>query len=161
VTIVNSTLSSVVYATYIGGTGDEWIECSGVDGSGVATLHGASSSTDFPVTANAFQPSAAGGSAITSLWTSQEGIVLPLDPSQPPAQQLLYSTYLGGNSQDWCDESVALPSDEIVVIGTTASANFPTTPTSYRPTMAGGAVVNTNYVAGDAFLVRLDPNRSG
>lgn len=161
VAIVDAMCTSVFYATYVGGTGDEWIECSGVDASGVVTLHGATSSLDFPVTATAFQRVAAGGSRNSAMWNSEEGIVLQLDPTLPPGQQLRYSTYLGGANQEWCDQTVALPSGRIVVVGTTSSPSFPTTPGSYRPTFIGGAQSTVNLVAGDAFVAVLDPTQAG
>ncbi|MBL8898133.1 MAG: hypothetical protein JNM84_10925 [Planctomycetes bacterium] len=165
IAILDEACTTVRYATYFGGTGDEWIRCDAISSSGVITLHGGSSSTDFPVTANAFQPLSAGGSIGVLLYSRQEIVVAQLDPAAPAGQQLVYGTYLGGSSQDWCTRVILGPTGELTLIGTTASNDFPTTPDGYQPSFAGGAVLNTsarpNFLAGDAFLLRLDPRRSG
>jgi hypothetical protein len=163
--ILDADCTSVRYATYFGGSDDEWIHCDSISSNGVITLHGGSSSTDFPVTANAFQPASAGGSTGALLFSRKEIVVAQLDPAAPPGQQLVYGTYVGGSSQDLCRKVLVGTSGELTLVGTTASTNFPTTPTSYQPSFAGGAVLNTsarpNFLAGDAFLLQLDPRRSG
>lgn len=160
ITIVDQACTTVVYATYLGGTGDDSISCSGVDANGLATFHGVSSSTDFPVTATAFQSTSKGG-LVSSLWGSWECVVAQFDPSLPAANQLAYSTYLGGSGHEFPGWSVALPGGDLVVAGTTVSPDLQVTPGSYQPAYAGGTLLNSNTTAGDAFAVRLDPTQAG
>lgn len=163
--ILDVDCTTVRYATYFGGSDDEWIRCDAISPSGVITLHGGSSSTDFHVTPNAFRSASAGGSLGALLYSRKEIVLAQLDPSAPAGQQLVYGTYVGGSSQDWCRYVRVGQTGELTLVGTTASVDFPSTPDSYQPSFAGGAILNTsaqpNFLAGDAFLLRLDPRRNG
>jgi hypothetical protein len=81
--------SSLVYSTYLGGSGGDYGYGIAVDASGSAYLTGLTTSTDLPVTAGAFQ--LAGGG------TSVDAYVVKLDPTGSSA---VYSTYLGGNGAE-------------------------------------------------------------
>jgi hypothetical protein len=48
-----------------------------------------------------------------------------------------YSTYLGGNDDDWASGVAINAAGEAYVVGTTSSLNFPTTPNSVQPTLSG------------------------
>jgi len=150
--------TSLSYSTYLGTSGDEGLLAAAVSASGVVTLIGGTNSPAFPVTANAFDPTFSGG---IGPWWGQEGTIVQLDPSKPPAQQLDYSTFLGGSGEDvlWFAEVAA--NGDIVVSGTTTSNDFPTTADAYSRTNSGGAFFNNDYVAGDAVVARLDPRASG
>jgi hypothetical protein len=89
VTKLNSTGSALVYSTYLGGSGefDQGRDIA-VDGDGSAYVTGETSSTDFPTTAGAVQP---------TLSSSEDSFVTKLDPT---GSTLLYSTYLGGGGSE-------------------------------------------------------------
>lgn len=70
-----------------------------------------------------------------------------LDPGLPSAQQLVYSTFLGGGSDDYPYALSVDATGVATLVGFTGSANFPTTPGAWGTTFNG---VN------DAFLTRLD-----
>src|SRR5207249_4801284 len=62
---VNPALSgaaALVYASFLGETGDDYGNGIAVDGAGNAYLTGSTSSTNFPTTTGAFQPGYRGGS---------------------------------------------------------------------------------------------------
>lgn len=91
-----------------------------VDGGGEAYVTGRTSSTDLPVTANAFQKSNAG---------SLDAFVFALTPG---GDAFAYATYLGGGrpgvydiGQDGGTAIAVAPSGEFTVTGTTTSDNFP------------------------------------
>ena len=77
---------SLVYATYLGGSRDDYAADIHVDSQGSAFVAGTTFSPDFPM-AGSFQPALAGYSDI---------FLTRLDPSG----LLLYSTYLGGSDQE-------------------------------------------------------------
>ena len=107
-----------------------------MDAAGAVYVTGSTFSTDFP-TLNASQPTHAG---------DVDAFVTKLDPSQPPASQLVYSTYLGGSTTDG-GEGIALnAAREAYVTGVTASADFPTL-NPIQPTTGGND---------DAFVTKLD-----
>ncbi len=154
--------SDLLYLTYLGGTGEEEGRAIAVDANGSAHLTGITYSTDFPITAGAFQPSLAGREGKADVFVTK------INPAAGGASDLLYSTYLGGSMATGIGRTVANigvdegngialgPSGKIYVTGTSRSSNFPTTPRSAQ-TRVGGCTP----VACDAFLSILDPAGGG
>lgn len=117
--------SQLVYATYLGGTGSDDAAGLAVDASGQAYVAGTTSSSDFPITASAFQQSASGNhSFLTKLDASGD-----LNP-------LMYSTYLAGNGTDTVTGLAIDTRGDAFVTGTTTSTDnatgFPATPSGYQ-----------------------------
>jgi hypothetical protein len=144
VTKLNLTGSAPLdYSTYLGGTGPDYGFGIAVDSSGSAYVTGLTSSTNFPTTVGAFQTTFAGGIAPGGT----DAFVTKFNPAG--SAPLVYSTYLGGSSDDF-GQSIALDSaGNAWVTGYTLSANFPTTAGAFQPTYAGGPV--------DAFVTKLNP----
>jgi uncharacterized protein (TIGR03437 family) len=133
---LNPAGNSLVYATFLGGTGEDNGFRVAVDGQGSAYLYGYTKSTDFPVK-NAFQ--AASGGLFDVFLTK----------FSPAGDALVYSTYLGGNQDDFGFGNIVVDAGGTAYIsGYTKSANFPT-----RNPMQG------SYGGGmyDAFVARLAP----
>ena len=109
--------SQLLYATYLGGSGDDCRRaCSvGVDRFGSAYLAGSTSSDNFPVSLTAYQDALAGD------W---DGFLARLSPD---GTHLLYATYLGGGGFDEAWTLAVTPAGEAFVAGETYSGNFPTT----------------------------------
>lgn len=129
--------SNFDYATYFGGSGDEYGYGIAVDSAGNAYITGKTESSDFPVTAGAFQ-SASGG--VT------DAFVAKLNPA---GNSLVYSTYLGGSSPDNA-YGIALDSaGNAYLAGDTSSSNFPVTANAMQ------AVRNGPHT--DAFVTALNP----
>ena len=87
-----------------------------IDGSGNAFVTGSTSSTNFPVTAGAFQTTHAGGTS--------DVFVTKLNAA---GTALVYSTYLGGSGSDSGSGIAIDHSGNAFVAGSTLSANFPVT----------------------------------
>ena len=87
VTKLDATGTSLLYSTYLGGSGGEESNGIAVDGSGQAYVTGYTTSTNFP-TITPVQALAGGLS---------DAFVTKLDAA---GTSLLYSTYLGGNGID-------------------------------------------------------------
>jgi hypothetical protein len=129
--------SALTYSTYLGGSSQDYGERIAVDPSGNAYVTGWTWSTNFP-TADAFQPTKAGGN---------DAFVAKLNPS---GTALVYSTYLGGSTDDYGEAIVADSSGNAYVTGHTYSGDFPTV----SPLQAGLAGNN------DVFVAKLDPSGS-
>ena len=131
-------MEGLTYCTFFGGTSND--QPTGIAASGGKIyLTGFTTSTDYPVTANAYQSTLPGGSF--------DGYVAEIDPSQSGTAGLVASTYLGGSGTD-TPRSIAVAADgQVWVTGNTRSSDFPTTPNSFRPFYSGG---------GDVFLSRLN-----
>src|SRR5208282_1712902 len=115
----NGSALSLVYSTYLGGSGDDQANGIAVDSSGNAYVTGSTTSTDFPL-ANAFQttnyaihPNAYDGTSFVAKlnWTS-------------PVLSLVYSTYLGGSVRDQGNGIAVDSSGNAYVTGATYSTDF-------------------------------------
>ncbi|MGI8529527.1 MAG: SBBP repeat-containing protein [Geodermatophilaceae bacterium] len=159
VTKLNASGSALVYSTFLGGSGYDngnpnrfFGDGAGdiaVDGAGNAYLTGSTQSANFPVTANAFQPSNGGGICTPGTPLCQDAFVTTLNAA---GTRLLYSTYLGGSDIDE-GFGIALDSSRAVyVTGRAVSGNFPVTPGAVRPRSRGG---------GDGFVTKFRANGTG
>ena len=130
-----SPTGTLLYATYLGGTGDDSAWSIAVGGSGAIYVSGRTASTDFP-TVSPLQPANAGGA---------DAFVAKLAPD---GASLVYSTYYGG-SGDETAEAVALgPAEKAVVHGITSSSDL-AVPNAQVPFFRG---------ARDAFVAQLAPD---
>jgi hypothetical protein len=118
----------LIWATYLGGAGDDQALAIAVDAGGNAHVTGRTGSTDFPTTPGAFQPSFAGGS---SMQFGGDAFVTKLNAA---GSALLYSTYLGGAENDeGHDIALAPTGGTAYVVGGTLSAGFVTTAGVFQP----------------------------
>lgn len=137
ITELNSTGTATVFSTYVGGSGDDGATSIAVDSSGNIWFKGNTKSTNFPITAGAYQTISAG---------LFDGYVAELDPT---GSKLLYSSYLGGSGTEYGGATRALAVDNqtppnVYVAGYTDSTNFPVTSGSLQAQSGGG---NDAYVA--------------
>jgi hypothetical protein len=143
VTKLNSTGSALVYSTYLGGNSFDGGYSIAVDASGNAYVTGWTSSTNFPTTPGAFQTTYGGGDF------NGDAFVTKLNPT---GSALVYSTYLGGNSNDVGHDIAVDASGNAYIAGFTSSTNFPTTLGAFQTTYGGGIV--------NAFVTKLNPTGS-
>jgi hypothetical protein len=115
-----------IYSTYLGGTdGLESPSAITVDKNGYMYVIGTTRSTDFPTTGNAYA---------TVKWGPQDAFITVLDPVNPA---LVYSTYLGGESED-DGRGIAVGTDgKIYYAVSTNSTQFPIEGPAYRTQLQG------------------------
>jgi streptogramin lyase len=135
---INAAGSALVYATYLGGNGDDIGNGIAVDGAGEAVVTGYTTSSNFP-TANALQPAFGGGYS--------DAFVTKLNAT---GTALIYSTYFGGSGQDNARGIALDSSGNAYVTGITSSSNLPTV-NPVQPTPGGLA---------DAFVTELNAGGS-
>ena len=111
---LNAAGSSLVYSTYLGGSGLDLCSGIAIDTSNDAYVTGTTYSTNIP-TRSPLQGSLLG---------TASAFVAELNPI---ATALLYSTYLGGSILDNGNAIAVDSSGSAYVAGTTASSDFPTT----------------------------------
>ncbi len=123
----NSTLTSRMQSTYLGGSQVEDAYSGGFSASGDTLLVGVTASGNFPGTTGGAQPSIAGGADL---------VVARLNSS---LTSLLQSTYLGGSGSEEADVNMLIAVSGDVVVGCgTASGDFPGTSGGAQPSYAGG-----------------------
>ena len=111
---------SLVYSTYIGGTGTDTGTAIAVDTSGNAFIAGSTNSTAWNTTlTNVFQPSYAGNASTSN------GYVVELVNSNGLSFPINYFTYLGGTGPDSALAIQVDAVDAVHVAGYTESPNFP------------------------------------
>lgn len=142
----NSTGTSRLFGTYLGGSGNEHPHSMIVDGNGNLVIAGRTISQDYPITSGAYQSTNHGG------W---DMIVTSMNST---GTALVGSTYIGGSNDDcvnfdstefvygelkhnYGDESRSEVqvdnANNIYVAGCTYSTNFPTTSTAISSTLSG------------------------
>jgi hypothetical protein len=110
---INPGATTLIYSSYLGGSGTDQGNGIGVDAQGFATVVGSTTSTNFP-TSNAYQPANAGGT---------DAFVTRVNPT---GTTLAYSTYLGGTGTDVAQAVALDPLGNAVVAGyTNSTTSFP------------------------------------
>ncbi len=154
---LNPTGTALAYSTYIGGTGDDGIITLAIDSSGNTYVGGYTNSTNFPMTAGAFQNSFQGGNPNIGWDTFGDAFVSELNSS---GSGLVYSTYLGGSENEYVEGIAVDALGKIYAAGRTDSLDFPTTSGSYQTVWNGvPGDWNGDFEAG--FIAKIDPSLSG
>ena len=123
------------YSTYVGGSGEESSLSIAVDSGNNVIVAGSTDSLDFP-------SSDPGGIA-----GDRDIFVTKLDPSQAGANQLIYTTFIGGNGRDHAYGIKVDSSGNAYIAGYSESDNFPATANAFDQTYDGNR---------DAVVVQLD-----
>ena len=142
VTKLNAAGTALVYSTYFGGTSDDDGRAIGLDSSGNVVIVGVTESSNLPTTAGALRTTcntSAGG-------TCSDAFVTKLNST---GSALVYSTYLGGNSDDEARGVAIDAAGNAYVAGKTLSTNFTTTAGAF----------STNSLLG-GFVTKISPTGS-
>jgi Beta-propeller repeat len=132
----------LLYSTYLGGIHDDDGQAITTDAAGNAYVLGLTASQNFPITANAYQ------TIRNNLGTyTYDVFVTKISPSGV----LLFSTFVGGNSNDYGFDIKVDPLGYVYFVGQTQSTDYPTTPGAF-------ATVDNNCVEG--LVTKLSPDGS-
>ncbi len=135
----------IIWSTLIAGTGSDVVADIAVDGQGAIYLVGNTTSKDFPTTAGSLSPGFRGG--------NYDGFITKLSPN---GTRLIYSTYIGGTSDDLIT-GLALGAGGIVYgVGFTSSFDLQVTPGAFDITFND----RRSLGGSDAFVVKLEAGGS-
>lgn len=147
VTKLNPSGSSLVYSTFLGGSGGDGGSGIAVDHDGRAFITGSTSSIDFPVTANAFQRKRGGA--------NQTAFMSELSPL---GSYLLYSTYLGGSGFEDYGGRIALDAGgNAYLTGNSFTNDFPVTYSAFQKTNFS---YNKYQLGSNIFVSKIAPASS-
>ncbi len=135
--------ASLLYATLLGGNLTDIPNAVAVDANGRIYLAGSTASANFPLAGVPYQ---------SNLSSWENAFLSVIDPTQVPASQLVYSTYLGGEGLDVATALALDAQGRVWLTGYTTSTRFPVT---------SGAVQTTFSGTVSAWLARVDITKSG
>lgn len=145
---LNPAGNALEFSTFLGGTGADYWASIALDSTGHIWMTGHTHSNDFPVAA-AFQ-----ATKPNSDLGDPDGFVTRV---KPDGSGVTFSSYFGGSQIDYPFDVAVNAADDVYIVGTTGSPNFPTTAGALQPTYAGGS----GSLGGDAFLIKLKAGGGG
>jgi len=133
---------ALAYGTFLGGGGDDIGYGIAADNSGKAVVTGQAVS-NFPITANAPQFTYGGGGI--------DAFVAEVDTTLSGTASLVYSTFLGGNGEEYGYGAALDCAGNAYVTGRTSATTFITTTGGVQPGAGGGG--------NDAFVAKIGATR--
>lgn len=143
----------LVFSTYSGSTSDNWGFTATFDSKGNVYSGGIVAGVGYPVSTGVFQEAFAPG----TLWD------VGLIKYDSTGTQRLWASYLGGNGDEMPHSLVVDTADNLLVLGTTGSSNFPVDASAYDTTFNGGGYLQYANAIGfsdgvDIFISKIDEN---
>ncbi|MFW9902819.1 MAG: SBBP repeat-containing protein [Candidatus Thorarchaeota archaeon] len=126
----------ILYSTYYGGSGDDFVSGSAIDSQGNIIVVGVTSSIDFPLY-----------NALVENISSHEKDVFVFKLSSD-GRNVIFSTYLGSASDYYSIDVTTDSTDNIIITGSTIDTNFVIN-SPYQENKSAGA---------DAFITKITPD---
>lgn len=131
--------SALIYATYLGGTNNEYPHSMVTNNNGELFVFGSTSSTDYPVSAGAYDNTLGGTQDMVISHLSTDGSIL------------IGSTLIGGNANDGSNsvtlnygdgfrgEIIVDQNDDCFIVSSSQSTDFPISAGAYQSTLTGAS----------------------
>ncbi len=145
----------IIFSTYTGSTADNWGTTATYDETenayGAGTVYG----FGYPTSPGAFQT--------TTTSNGNLDCDMGISKFSSDGTTLMYSTYLGGTGQDSPHSMIVNDNDELFILGTTSSLDYPVTVGCFQNNFAGGgaAIVPngySSYAGSDIVVTKLNAN---
>lgn len=137
VTVIDLEANKLIYSTYLGGDGDDFVSGAAMDSNGNIIIVGVTDSTDFPLT--------------NPLYTNRTGRDVFLVIFSSNTNTVTLATYLGEASDYYSIDVITDTDDNIIVSGTTDSL-------SYLGIDVSDVYQNTSKGGTEGFITKLSPN---
>lgn len=125
VSILSHDLSQLLYSTFIGGSHEDYGLSITLDTENNVYVSGMTRSADFPATPGAYS---------TSFSAYRDAFICIFNPD---LSDLLYATYIGGNTWDYANDIALASNGYVYIAGFTSSSNYPVTPGAFNETFSG------------------------
>lgn len=126
---LSSDLSTIIFSTYFGGDGFDHVNSLSFDTDGNLIIVGQTTSTDFPITMNAYNETSNGNTEVFIAKFNSD------------TTQLLFSTFFGGSGDEFGGYHVSDGVDGLYISGyTTSTTDFPKTTNSYNGILSSSPV---------------------
>ena len=150
---------SLTFSTFSGSTADNWGMTATPDNESNLYAGGIVFNDGglYPVTTGAFDTQINGGDSYV-LGGPIPGFDIAISKYNKQGTDLLYSTYIGGSSNEAPHSLVSGANGELYIMGVTSSPNFPITSGAYDQTFNGGPQILENelfYNGADIFVSKL------
>jgi gliding motility-associated-like protein len=136
---------TLVFSTYTGSNSDNWGFTATYDANGDAYSGGNVEGFGYPVTPGAYQVTYGGGGFGGNGFSCDMAII----KLNPTGTSILYATYLGGSDNEQPQSLVVDGNDNLIIFGTTYSANFPTTAGAYDNSYNGQGDMTISKLSSD------------
>ncbi|MBZ0206681.1 MAG: gliding motility-associated C-terminal domain-containing protein [Flavobacteriales bacterium] len=152
---------TIAFSSYSGSTSDNFGYSATFDYQGFLYSGSSAFGQGYPTTLGAYDVTWNGGDG-----NQNPGTDIALTKWDTTGSFLIWSTFLGGAGDDLPHSLIVNPAGELIVLGTTGSANFPTTANAFQSTFGGGTLftpqgIGTTYPNGtDMILARISADGS-
>ncbi len=123
----------LIFSSYSGSPDDNWGYTATYDDDGNLYGGGISFGTKYPVQSGSYDTQFNGGDCD-----------IAISKFNPTGTDLVYSTFIGGNSTELPHSMIVNSKNELVIFGTSGSSNYPVTSNAYDKSYAGGQGVSIN-----------------
>ncbi|MCI0507146.1 MAG: SBBP repeat-containing protein [Gammaproteobacteria bacterium] len=130
--------NGLVYSSYIGGDGEDSGKAIAVSATGIVTIAGDTSSTDFPVTSQSLQSTYRGGTA--------DSFIAQFDITQLTGASLQYASYIGGSGEDLAIDLYVDAAGDVYLLGGKESVDL----------LSGSGAHYAYDDSVDGFIVKID-----
>ncbi|MEZ4721685.1 MAG: gliding motility-associated C-terminal domain-containing protein [Flavobacteriales bacterium] len=150
---------TIIASTHSGCTTESWGHSATFNEAGQIYSAGRCFENGYPTTTGAFQMNFAG----PYVYGAYQDYDICLSKYNQDGSSLIYATYLGGISQESPHSLIANSNDQIVILGSTNSNDFPVSSVAYDTTLNGGydivvvsltsdgsQLVGSTYIGGSA-----------
>ncbi len=134
---------TVIFSSFTGSLADNWGFTATYDQAGNMYSGGIAFGPGYPATRGAFQTTFSGVCDVALIKYNTQA-------TGPAAR--VWATYLGGSSSDFPHSLVTNAQNELVVLGSTSSADFPTTPGALSRKFGGGPRLDP-FLDGDPYTL--------
>ncbi|MCL2130845.1 MAG: gliding motility-associated C-terminal domain-containing protein [Lentimicrobiaceae bacterium] len=121
----------LIFSSYSGSSADNWGFTATYDNAGNLYGGGTVANAGYPTTVGCYSTAYGGGSGV-------HRCDIAITKFSADGTQRLYSTYLGGESNDVPHSMIVSNNDELYLLATTSSVDYPTTANAYDRTFRNG-----------------------